>query len=238
MKNKKIFSIALISAMLLGVTAFADGEGVPEGEVSSDVEQEDTVVEGDSSDLNHVEFIDEATVEETSETEEIVSADEIIEDEYIPEDVVDEEVVDENAPFVLTEDVVSNDVIVEETITEEEETEVTEEPVIVNLYDFETVSYAATEVAVTYYLMDAYNVRTIADPNAEVLATLDKGAAVSVVGTPIESSPWIKVSVDGQIGYINTFYLSAEPIDVSNDYSADLKSDLEAEDTYAQWAFN
>lgn len=226
MKKAKIFAVGLCSALLVASVGAAkpDGDLPEESTESTDVAIEETEEDTEGSVIEDAFLPAEESVISELDSE---SEDELTNETDSTEETYEEVVIDE---AVLTEEIVN------ETI----ETDVIEEVApafTVNKYDYESVQYASSETLPTYYLLDSYCVRTIPDPEAAVLISLEKGAEVIVLGTPMSSSPWIKISVNGQTGYINTFYLSANPIDASVDYSAELNTDVEAEELYAQWAF-
>ncbi len=158
MKRKKLVAIFLSAALMLSfvsLTAFAKvNEEIEDGtEETSIVEEEET--------------------EETAEAE--VSEETLAEDADVAveeTDIATEETTEISEETEVTVEVGSNaEVEPVSTDVAVEETEVTE--VAENVYDFESTDYDDT-IACTEYLACDYDVRTEADPNADVLVRTEE----------------------------------------------------------------
>lgn len=215
MKRKKFVAVFLATALFLSISAFASAD-----QLNAEVEDGDVVVE-ETSETDEAEVTEETAVE----TDEVT----VEESESVTEETTIDELSDETTETSESLDVgsyaevepASTDVMVEETVAE-----VVEE----NLYDFESAGYGDT-IACTEYLACDYDVRTEADPNADVLVTLSQGTAVTVIGFS-EDTPWIQVEIDGQIGYVNMTCLTFD----ANYIPEDMLTDEEAEELWSDFA--
>lgn len=157
--------------------------------------------------------VEETQVEETTET----SYEEVVESSLVEETEETESSIEEQTEMPIEESTTLTEVTVEETTVETEvtieETTVAEtveetQAEIEDMYNFDNASYFTNDCYM--YLACDYSVRASADPNASVIANLEYNAPVHILEMAWDS-PWLKVEVNGEIGYINMFVASVEP---------------------------
>ena len=188
---KKVIATILSCALLASLTGATDVEETQIEETTETTEPpvEETVEE--TTETSYEEVVESSIAEETIEEAEI----------SIEETTAETEVTIEETTVSETE--VIEETTVAETVVEETIEEVVETEVIENLYDYENItSYSRGEVVTTEIALFDVNVRAIADPNGEVVATVLQGQEVIVLATSFDS-PWVIVEVNGVTGYAN-----------------------------------
>lgn len=182
---KKVIATILSCALLASLTGATDVE--------------ETQIE-ETTETSYEEVVESSQVEETIELTESS-----IEESTILTEVTAEETTAETEVTIEETTVTETEVIEETTVeTTVEETQAE----IEDMYNFDNASYFTNDCYM--YLACDYSVRASADPNASVIANLEYNAPVHILEMAWDS-PWLKVEVNGEIGYINMFVASVEP---------------------------
>lgn len=186
---KKVIATILSCALLASLTGATDVE--------------ETQIE-ETTETSYEEVVESSLVEETEEvTESSIEESTTLTEVTVEETTAETEVTIEETTVTETE--VIEETTVTETVVEETIEEAVETEVIENLYDYENItSYSRGEVVTTEIALFDVNVRAIADPNGEVVATVLQGQEVIVLATSFDS-PWVIVEVNGVTGYANCF---------------------------------
>lgn len=206
--NKKLLSIPLLCAFVLPTVAFTNADVV---ETESTEETEQTEVVEESEENISDEELEEVIEFELDEIEETVSE---VSEELAGVEEISEEPEVETIETAEDEDM-AGEAITEIEVVYMEETEATEPEVVeeyINLYNYENCSYVSGEVNPIMYSSCDMNVRSLADPNAEVLTTISKGSTVTMIATAWDS-PWALVEVNGVRGYAISLNLFVEYVD-------------------------
>lgn len=93
---------------------------------------------------------------------------------------------------------------------------------------------AALPATTLVWQTDGDGLRLRAQPSldADILAVMPEGAAVSIVGAAVQDADgatWVPVDFEGQTGYAAGAYLATTPVDASADASADANADTSAD---------
>ena len=260
MKTQNIVSIALTSTVFLCVAAFSISEAEVRKEATNSEEipaVSETIDEVDETDPaeipeNTSDFSDEIFSVEEAElvysyetSEEVISEEsEYLHDEQYYKDLVEcfEENNDAEVEEIADEDPVAIDIVypvkesdVSENAQPVSEFEVavgseTEQVQVSNLYDYESSQYFNSRCEM--YLMCDYDVKVSPDPESDVLCSLPAGSKITVVGMS-GSSPWLQISVNEQIGYINIMVLNSD-LNALDSPDLVILSDTETEDLWQE----
>lgn len=217
MKSRKISAMLMSVITLMGIAslAYADEEMTAETEVSEIYEMsemsEETVQSDETvpDDILQIEIAAQMdAMAEAAAMAEVEAAEEayaVVENEAVTET----DTVDETEDITETEVTVSLESVIESEDITESEPDMTEETVSIDAYDFSEAEYFDNPCVM--YLATDYEVRTAGDPNAEVIAWLPASSEVQVLQMSWDS-PWVIVSVNDGVGFVNMFDLVSEPV--------------------------